>query len=122
MAKGMISNKTLAEIAKTLNPQYAEEYDYIGMRVQDGTHGAQVGEVMTHQSLVWVDGDMTNERLTGVCAIDAQLSRWHNSAHSYYIGDTVLILGSDRAEYGEDDGEIVMRDPIVLHIIHYPAA
>jgi hypothetical protein len=34
-----------------------------------------------------------------------------------YLGDTILVLGSNNAEGGNDPGEIVMIEPKVLDII-----
>ena len=90
--------------------QDAYDYGYIGIRVSDNKFSE--GETLNN-SFVWVDGEMTDEELDGTCAImlkDAKL------ANAYY-GDHVAIIGSDSMEYGQDLGEIILRDAEVLEVI-----
>lgn len=86
------------------------EYEYIGIRVQENefTKGA-----LLDNSFVWVDGEMTDEELDGTCAVkleDAELIKG-------YFGDHIAIIGSDSMEYGQDLGEIILRDAEVLEVI-----
>lgn len=89
------------------------EYGCIGIRVQEESYGLRVGDVMEHNSRVWIDGEETEEELDGVCAISVSCL---DVADEYY-GSCILVLGSNRYTYGEDAGEIVMRDAKVLAII-----
>lgn len=86
------------------------DYTYIGIRVSDSEFTE--GEILDN-SFVWIDGEMTDEELDGTCAImlkDARLA-------SSYFGDHVAIIGSDSMEYGQDLGEIILRDAEVLEVI-----
>ena len=86
------------------------EYEYIGVRVQENEF--KVGEILDN-SFVWVDGEMTDEELDGTCAVkleDAQLANG-------YFGNHVAIIGSDSMEYGQDLGEIILRDAEVLEVL-----
>lgn len=109
---------SMNEIAKAINLNEIDEdgrYEYIGIRVQDDAYGMQVGQTVEHNSHVWIDGDETDEELNGVCAIYAEAI---GRISTTYYGDTVIILGSQSAEYGEDDGEIIMQDAVVLAVMH----
>lgn len=86
------------------------EYEYIGVRIQENEF--KVGEILDN-SFVWVDGEMTDEELDGTCAVkleDAQLANG-------YFGNHVAIIGSDSMEYGQDLGEIILRDAEVLEVL-----
>lgn len=86
------------------------EYEYIGVRVQENEF--KEGEILDN-SFVWVDGEMTDEELDGTCAVkleDAQLANG-------YFGNHVAIIGSDSMEYGQDLGEIILRDAEVLEVL-----
>lgn len=88
----------------------AYDYGYIGIRVSENEFTE--GEILDN-SFVWIDGQMTDEELDGTCAImlkDANLA-------SSYFGDHVAIIGSDSMEYGQDLGEIILRDAEVLEVI-----
>ena len=90
--------------------QDAYDYGYIGIRVSDNEFTK--GEILDN-SFVWVDGEVTDEELDGTCAImlkDAKLANAYNGSH-------VAIIGSDSMEYGQDLGEIILRDAEVLEVI-----
>lgn len=89
------------------------EYGCIGIRVQEESYGLRVGDVMEHNSRVWIDGEETEEELDGVCAISVSCL---DVADEYY-GSCILVLGSDRYTYGEDAGEIILQDATVLAVI-----
>ena len=89
-----------------------DTYDcgYIGIRVSE--YKFTKGEILDN-SFVWVDGKMTGEELDGTCAImlkDAELANVYHGSH-------VAIIGSDSMEYGQDLGEIILRDAEVLEVI-----
>ena len=37
--------------------------------------------------------------------------------HGYYYGDYVAVIAGNAWDYGEDAGEIVIHDPIVIEIL-----
>lgn len=37
--------------------------------------------------------------------------------HGYYYGDHVAVIAGNSWDYGEDAGEIVIHDPIVIEIL-----
>ena len=106
---------TKAEAIKNIISRIEEirensEYEYIGIRVQENEFTK--GEILDN-SFVWVDGEITDEELDGTCAVkleDAQLANG-------YFGDHVAIIGGDFMEYGQDLGEIILRDAEVLEVI-----
>ncbi len=85
------------------------DYDYIGVRVQEPEF--RLGEI-DHHSHVWIDGEDTDIELNGICA--TILSRL---GVNEYFGDHVAIVCGNRIEYGEDDGEIIIKDAKVVKII-----
>ena len=90
--------------------QDAYDYGYIGIRVSDNEFTK--GEILDN-SFVWVDGEMTDEELDGTCAIMLKDAKLANAYH----GNHVAIIGSDSMEYGQDLGEIILRDAEVLEVI-----
>lgn len=86
------------------------EYEYIGVRVQENEFTE--GEVLSN-SFVWVDGEMTDEELDGTCAVKLEDAELANS----YFGNHVAIIGSNSMEYGQDLGEIILRDAEVIEVV-----
>lgn len=86
------------------------EYEYIGVRVQENEFTE--GEVLNN-SFVWVDGEMTDEELDGTCAVKLEDAELANS----YFGNHVAIIGSNSMEYGQDLGEIILRDAEVIEVV-----
>lgn len=108
---------SMKDIVKAIDMNSIDEdglYAYIGIRVQDDAYGLHVGQTVEHSSHVWVDGEDTEDELDGVCAINYEAIRFVNAE---YFGDTIIVLGSQNAEYGEDVGEIIMQDAVVLAVV-----
>lgn len=113
---------TIAEI-REIAKKYEGEYEVIAIRTQD-TEPFKLGE-MDHESKVWEEGEETNEYVGGVCATDVFSSgiRMHSSEYGqvaycgYYFGDYQAIIAGNHYKLGEDDGEIIISDPIVLEIV-----
>lgn len=119
----MVTHQQLRDIAiEVIKKDY--EYDHVGLRVQESDYGVTIGDQVTHRSYHWIDGDMTDEEIDGICAIDAEQAAARKGTHySGYIGNTVLVLGSNSAMWGEDIGEIILQpaygnDPTILDIIY----
>ncbi len=108
--------KITQEIIDKLNATIAdmeldENYGYIGVRVQEVPFA--VGP-MEHCSHIWDDGNDTGEELDGVSVTEVDsLAR----VSGYYYGDYLAIVCGNRAEYGQDIGELVIADPVVVAII-----
>lgn len=105
VTKGMIAR------VKEIAADPYREYEHIGIRVQD-EHQFELG-VLNHVSNIWEDGDDTGVELPGVCVIRADRAELANT----YYGDHVAIIGGNHIEYGEDDGELIICDPVVLEVI-----
>ncbi|MCD8367844.1 MAG: hypothetical protein LUC48_07460 [Clostridiales bacterium] len=104
--------KVTNEMINKANDIIDETFDYtvFGIRVQDVPF--EMGE-MTHVSHVWDDGDDTGEELNGVC-----VTRIEDAKRNHYYGDHVALIGGTAWEYGEDDGEVIISDPVVLAILN----
>lgn len=89
-------------------------YSTIAIRTQEQpfTLGA-----IDHQSSVWVDGEQTDELLDGISATTIKSDAGMGQHNGYYFGSHMAILGCQRAEMGEDIGEVIMDDAVVLYII-----
>lgn len=88
-------------------------YAVIGVRVQEVPF--EMGP-MSHQSHIWDDGEDTGEELDGVCAMEWDKIR-DIQRRTYYFGDYAAVVAGDRYEYGEDFGEVVIHDPVVICIL-----
>lgn len=91
--------------------EYNLDYDKIGIRIQDEPF--DLGPV-SHCSHVWIDGDDTGDELDGLCVQDVRtLKTLHNS----YFGSHVAIIAGNEYEYGEDPGELIIRDAVCVKIL-----
>lgn len=111
---GMI---VMREMLKNIDANF-DGFDAIGLRVVNkdyADYNATVGETLDSSS-VWDDGEYTDDNLNGVCAISVT-SIDQMSSYGGYFGDRVLIIGSDDTERGDDAGEIIMSDAVVLAVI-----
>lgn len=95
-----------------------ETHEIFGIRTQDVPF--EMGEI-DHKSLVWIDGEMTDEELDGISAtvidtndIERSLNR-HN--REGYYGEHIAILAGVYSMSGEDAGEIIMENPDVIAIL-----
>lgn len=88
-------------------------YEVYGVRTQE--EAFELGEI-DHRSHVWHDGDDTGEELNGLCCTVKAMARQHADGGSYYGGHVAIIAGS-RYTMGEDAGEIIIQDPVVVRIL-----
>lgn len=89
--------------------ELSETYEYVGLRVQEQEF--ELGKI-DHVSHVWDGGEDTGVELDGICVCDMD----HLGANRYY-GDHAAIICGYRASYGEDPGEIIIRNAEVVKII-----
>ena len=109
---------TIKEL-RAMAEKYTDRYQYVGVRTQEEPF--ELGEV-EHRSSVWVDGDETTSELNGLSATDinSRALRMHTDSdpiYGFYFGDHKAIVAGDFAERGEDPGEIIISDPVVVEII-----
>lgn len=105
----MTATKIIArvrEVAEELN----YDYERVGLRVQEEPF--ELG-AMSHCSHVWDDGEDTGVELPGVCVLDSKYAQLFGS----YYGDHVAIVAGNSYEYGEDVGEIILKDAVVVEIL-----
>lgn len=120
------------EIADTIEHDDDEYADY-GLRVidkdYDGYDSVAVGSELDESSQ-WSDGEYTSEGLGGssVSAIEDHShtgvmkalknlgATGANGPNGYYLGDKVLLVKGERKMYGEDVGEWVIKDPVVVGV------
>lgn len=89
---------------------YAWDYEVVGIRTQ--SRAFELGAI-SHLSHVWDDGNDTGVELDGICVVDVRSLKQACS----YFGDHVAIIGGNSYEYGEDAGEIIIHDPVVIEIL-----
>ena len=85
------------------------DYEYVGVRVQE--QAFELGSI-SHLSHVWDNGEDTGVELDGICVCDLD-----RLGHEHYFGDHVAIICGNEASYGEDDGELIIRDAEVVNVI-----
>lgn len=105
----MVINDEMMRKAKELAEKYFWDYEIIALRVQDVEFS--LGNI-EHHSQVWIDGDETGEDLNGICATKLDFVGKVN-----YFGDHAAILAGNQYSYGEDTGEVIIEDAIVLEVL-----
>jgi hypothetical protein len=89
-----------------------ETYYSVGLRYD--SRDLQIGEELG-DSYRWDDGEDTGEQLDGTCAIDASLEDAMSIIAAYASMGTLYLIGAKRnAMCGEDAGEIVIPEAIVI--------
>jgi len=101
--------------------KYLNNYDRVGIRIiskdHDGYDTLKVGDIAPN-SYRWEEGDQTSDMLDGTSAIDINEDVTKGNRGGY-MGSKLLVLGTnDNVEWGEDLGEIVMRNAEILEIIN----
>lgn len=116
-----MKKEELLKAIAAVKDEYFYYYTYIGVRTQEKEF--DLGEI-DHCSSVWVDGEETDDTLDGISctnvnspAVVAHCEEGMGSRFGVYFGDHVALIGSNDAEYGEDEGELIMRDAVVLKIL-----
>ena len=97
--------------AKELADELFYDFECIGIRVQDGIP-FELGN-LDHTSKVWDNGEETNIDLDGVCIIGINDIE---NIKAYY-GDHAAVVVGDTCEYGEDQGELVIKNAQVIEIL-----
>lgn len=105
MSAEMIEN--IKKIAEEMELSW--NYEFVGVRVQEQEF--ELGTI-EHLSHVWDNGDDTGVELDGICVCSLDRMGVNN-----YFGDHVAIICGNEAEYGEDDGELIIRDAEVVKVI-----
>ena len=105
-----MSAEMIREIKSTVEKMNLDmDYEFIGIRVQE--QAFELGSI-SHLSHVWDDGEDTGVELDGIC-----VCRLNRLGREQYFGDHAAIICGNEAEYGEDDGELVIRDAEVVKVI-----
>ena len=99
--------KNIKKVAEEMGLSW--DYEFVGVRVQE--QDFELGTI-EHLSHVWDNGDDTGVELDGICVCSLDRLGVNN-----YFGDHVAIICGNEAEYGEDDGELIIRDAEVVKVI-----
>lgn len=97
------------------------EYEHYGLRAHRGSVPVVGGRLPN--SRVWIDGECTDEELAGVSTIEvtdtSDLSAIVARLRREYAwgGEPVVLVAGYYGEYGEDSGEIIIRDGICLAVV-----
>lgn len=104
-------NDQMRREAKKIAREFDLDYEKIAIRVQDVPFS--IGP-MDHCSHVWVDDEETEETLDGVCGQDiTTIDRYNNN----YSGSHVALIAGNDYSYGQDAGEIIISDAVVIAIL-----
>ena len=105
----------MADFAEIIEKQ---EFDFYGIRAHRG-NAVEVGGVCD-ESMVWDDGECTEDSLDGTCAMlvregdDLDLAIKGVSKMYVWDNEEIILIAGHYASHGEDDGEIVIRDAVRL--------
>ena len=99
--------KNIKKVAEEMGLSW--DYEFVGVRVQE--QDFELGTI-EHLSHVWDNGDDTGVELDGICVCSLDRLGVNN-----YFGDHIAIICGNEAEYGEDDGELIIRDAEVVKVI-----
>lgn len=99
--------KNIKKVAEEMGLSW--DYEFVGVRVQE--QDFELGTI-EHLSHVWDNGDDTGVELDGICVCSLDRLGVNN-----YFGDHVAIICGNEVEYGEDDGELIIRDAEVVKVI-----
>ena len=102
---------TKEEINKSIAAVKDNDYDYNFVAIRVCPDMVEVGQKL-EASFVWVDGEITDEELEGTCGIDIE-----SKASCGYFGECLAIIGGYDAEYGEDAGELIVKEAEVISIL-----
>ena len=104
------------EIKKIIETQ---EYEYYGLRLVPFDQQVKVGEKVA-DSFVWIDNSCTGEKLNGASAIEVDSDTVDYAINLLddggYTDGTIVLIGSDEAETGNDEGEIVLEDAMCVMV------
>lgn len=101
---------TIIARAKEVAEEIFFDYEVVGIRVQEQPF--ELGE-MAHVSHIWNDGEDTGAELNGVCAVKIDQVQFDHQ----YFGDHVAIIAGNKYEYGEDPGEIIIENAVVVEVL-----
>lgn len=93
------------------------DYEVVAIRVQEPEF--KLGEI-SHISHVWIDGDETADTLGGICGISSNFAEiaFNRVNFPIYPGEHVAaIIAGNRFTYGEDSGEVIISDPVVVEVL-----
>ena len=118
-----MKNRLTVKQIKQLAEKYLDQYDIVAIRTQEEQFS--IGE-LNHISSVWIDGEETSDKLDGISATnintyDINALKMHsceNTPYSgFYFGDYQAIICGNSYTIGEDAGEVIIHDPVVVEII-----
>lgn len=107
---------TIAELKEMINNNdWDVDFGKFGIRIQEQFF--TLGSI-EHNSKVWFNGEETDEELDGICAIDLNAPEAAECLNGNgYFGNHIALIASDSYEYGQDAGEVILKNAEVLYII-----
>lgn len=92
------------------------DYDRLGIRCDDAVY--EVGDVLP-RSRAYDDDQLTGEILNGtsVLAVGDDLDAVVQKAERSYFGDHLYLVGGEYGGPGQDRGEILIRDAVVIRVL-----
>lgn len=106
---------------KRIAEKYRDEWAVVGIRTQ--YEEFKLGEI-NHKSYIWDDDEMTEEMHTGISVTnifdESNAVAMHAEDYDdrgYYHGEHIAIIVGDDYYYGQDEGEFVLQDAIVVEIL-----
>lgn len=93
-----------------------EEFEFYGIRKDDAEYS--VGDTCEN-SHSWRSDGTDNGELDGTCAIGVKAGTIESviAQSKEYYGSHLYLIASDRKEMGEDQGEYIMSDAVVIAVL-----
>ncbi len=108
--------RTITTIAELMTEIESGNYNYYGLRgaFENDMNNLERGYLDCSHD--WVDGEYTEEELSGTCAIGVNeyineaeiMDRYNRALNAYSEIDTVLLIADKNQEYGNDENEVIL--------------
>lgn len=108
--------KTIAQVRDIAQSAQLADWNCLALRTQD--YPFTLGASADH-SYQWYEGESTGEALDGLCGTGLWASNisWQSDQETHYQGKHLAIVAGTSAEYGQDEGELVLKDPVVIAVL-----
>ena len=111
--------KTITTVEELMTELENTKYGYYGLRGvhQNDVEAVERGATYLDCSFNWVDGEQTEEKLNGTCALGVTedntaneiIERYKKARNMYSIDcETVYLIADKNCEYGEDEDEVIL--------------
>lgn len=122
----MTTTPTIEAVKSMIEYGYSIGADRFGIRAIYADEAAEIG-AYCNDSFVWDDGEQTEVKLDGTCAMELKTG-WNIEVTEELVAATIAkvsrfassgrfaLIGGPGGEYGAEDGEVVIKNARVLGV------